>query len=271
MFKGPIKQNHLELYIEDNLENDQESNSYGNKKQIESYHTTASGKLPNANGTSNVIGMANNDPRKRQNIVSTYELCHECFDSNSLVASPSNINGKSQQLAVSNANNLRSTPSNSTNAVFNNKIPASNIKSMQNINAQNKPLSLPQYQSCLHNGNNVNSPSPVKMISSSSNHELTNSARSHSLHSHIGHDSSSGSGLPSAHNHFNTIEVDESRTNNLSQNGHVVSQKVISIGLPNNNGRNDEHSSTSIESKSISSKSNLINFWKNYSKIFLNS
>lgn len=198
----------------------------------------------------------NNDNRKRQNIVSTYELCHECFDPHSLVSSPSNLNGKSHITPVSH--NLRSTPANSSNAnhvTFNNKLQTP--KSMQNINSPNKTnLGTPSYHSCVQNGNNVvNSSCPNKIITSNSNHELTNSANSHFHQNNTGHES----GSPFAHHHHllnNNIEVDESK--NKSQNVHVVSQKVISIGgLTNGNDRSEDSQSTLVESKSASSKSKI--------------
>jgi len=216
-----MKGNENELYLDDNLLIKQSSN---NKYQMKS-NEELNKKLTMQNNNSNGVR------KQRQNIISTYELCNECFDSNMLMT---NTDGTRQSPMISN---------NHSKCCKNHKSNCSDFTNYPNKTANN-------------NGNNNlyhQVPSPVKFANS--NQDLTQTNFSSSPYSFNNNDQYfhgrpkpplaqiNESIIPDNINNNKSMSLVRNGNNHdLKSNGsnHVISQKVITIGMPtkNINGQN---------------------------------
>lgn len=202
---------------------------------------------------SNQSPSANNNPNaKRQNIVSTYELCHECYDTNGAHTHNNCMRNSN------NSNNNNNQNNTNNHMMFSNRLAnASNNSTPQKTSIQQHLL----------NGNKPSScSSPNKMMSSSnSNHELRQPSSSYQQYHQHGFNGTaannnnnnvveSSSVLGNASNQHHNNSNSETNTTSVSQqNGHVVSQKTISIGLPTNSAatNTESKSTTNVKSKRL--------------------
>ena len=212
--------------------------------------------LNDSSSNKNINGI--NGVRKRQNIISTYELCHDCFD---------------QSLLTSN-----SSKTNKNN--FHNCNETTKVSSPVNGNNHFHHQQPPQTSAVATTSTYNHMISPLKFTSSYSNQELSNSPNGHYYNAsngnnnHFQHHATNGESLSMNNVYQNgnsngrsrsvLTQINESvipennfktapssmqqfgRNNNKSysngvsnnsnnHNGNVISQKVISIGMPSKN------------------------------------
>jgi hypothetical protein len=249
--------------------------------------------LDESNGKKNINGI--NGVRKRQNIISTYELCHDCFDQSLLSNS-----GKANKNHFHNCNETTkvTSPINGHNHFH------------HQHQQQQQQQQTPQPQSTVPTTTTTYSHmiNPLKFTSSYSNQELSNSPNGHFYNGNNGNhnqfqhhgNGNGGDSLlmnnnvyqngnsngrsrsvlsqinesvipennfktpPSSiqqfarnnnNNNNNKIHSNGVSNNNNSNTGNVISQKVISIGMPNKSLSKDGDLSPSP--KQMESKSNF--------------
>jgi hypothetical protein len=199
-----------------------------------------------------------NGVRKRQNIISTYELCHDCFDQSLLTSNSSKTN-------KNNFHNCNETA----------KV-SSPVNGNNHFHHQHPPHIAAGATTSTYN----HMISPLKFSSSYSNQELSNSPNGHYYNAsngnnnHFQHHAANGESLSMNNvyqngnsngrsrsvltqinesvipeNNFKTApssmqqfgrNINKSYSNGVSNNnnnhnGNVISQKVISIGMPSKN------------------------------------
>lgn len=171
------------------------------------------------------IDDLNLNPKARQNIISTYELCTECFDNNLMMpADQTGYRNNMKYCKNKHIQNLNSYTNKSSS-------PISFLK-------ENKNLPQPMMTSSTTVYNQVN---PVRFSSSFSNQDLSKLNRLNNC--------------DNQNRCRSSIGQTESALNSIrSTNGNVISQKVFSIGPPNGSIRSGEHSPSP---KSSDSRSNF--------------
>lgn len=237
------KSNLGELYIEDVNDNE----NFVNNKNSSKYHQHT-----------NII-------KSRQNIVSTYEICNDCFDNNLLMSNPNN--GQSNSKCCNNNHN--------NNNQCKNKILQNLSDFSNNNNKSSSPVNF------ISNNNNKQGTTasttttvynhlinPIKFNNSYSNQDLTKiSNQTNSVNNEIYQQNRSRSVLGQINESVvqDTVNKNNKQTNSLARNtatnngskasnsangdfksnsngnisssgnnGNVISQKVFSIGLPVN-------------------------------------
>jgi hypothetical protein len=245
------------------------------------------------NGRAKPQQPASQIPNKRQNIISTYELCHECFDTNSLILSNGQNNKHTTGPTTTTSNSMRNTATSPLNHHHQHHSHHQNNKCCKTTSGNKSlhDLSSTPTKTCQSPTNGVsyfqnsdlksNSPytsstcsSPVKLSASNSNHDLSSTPQhnnkptnGHQYHNggyhqreqqqpngHHYHQESvlipdvSGKSMNGQHHH---------NSESSSSNGHVISQKVISIGAGVSSHRTvDDSASSSIsDSKSFVDRS----------------
>lgn len=177
------------------------------------------------------IDDLNLNGKSRQNIISTYELCTECFEDNLMIPADH----------ISYRNNIKYCK-NKHIQDLNNYINKSS--SPIGFLKENKNISQPMVSSSTTVYNQVN---PIRFSNSFSNQDLSKLNRSNQ-NDNQNRSRSSLSQAESMNDNF-------SRNSSIrSTNGNVISQKVFSIGQPNGSIRSGEHSPSP---KSTDSKSNF--------------
>ena len=221
------------------------------------------------NNNKNNSNKAINGARKRQNIISTYELCHDCFDNSLLTSNSSKAVNKNIHTCNESSNAKVASPVNGLNG--------------------NQFLHQPQPTTTTTTYNHMIS--PLKFSTSYSNQELSNSPNGHyfsnnsNANNNIYHSNGESVSLNHVYQNGNSnggrsrsvlSQINESvipennyKPNSSLQfrnskpnsngivspngNGNVISQRVIAIGMPNRSLSKDGDQSPSprlIESKS---------------------
>ena len=228
----PIKQNQMlgsefinhvtnnNLYIDDkNLYSPNPNLNHNNKFQLKS-NEEINKKLSNSN---------NNGQRKRQNIISTYELCHECFDSSLIISN----NDGSQQFVNKCCKNHK--PNNGysdfTNLSYTATKSTSNLPNQSNLQKftpSHSNQDLAQNQTYFNHFDQNQYPNRSKSILTQINESLVSDS-SISMNKPLSKlRSNNNNNTPKSMNGLNS-----SSSNDLkSQNGNVISQKIITIGMP---------------------------------------
>lgn len=206
--------------------------------------------------------------KNRQNIVSTYELCHDCFDTNLILSNSDNYNSTKQNLTHSKC---------CKNKVMQNVSDFSNGKTSSPINfistksVDSKPMHNTSVSTTTTVYNHIIN--PIKFSNSYSNQDLSQltnvsqnqsfndsyqQSRSRSVLGQINesgnHDAINKHMISSIRNGNKYISNSNSDFKTNSSNGNVISQKVFSIGMPVNNSLRSGEQSPSpkfIEQKSI--------------------
>lgn len=177
------------------------------------------------------IDDINLNPKARQNIISTYELCTECFEDNLMMPTD------------------RNTFINSTKYCKNKHIQDLNEcvnKSSSPINFLKENKNNPQ-QVVTSSTTIYNQVNPIRFSNSFSNQDLSKLNKLNNGESQNRCRSSLGQ--------IDSINDNFSRNSSIrSSNGNVVSQKVFSVGTPNGGIRSGEHSPSP---KSTDSRSKL--------------
>jgi hypothetical protein len=229
-----------ELFIDDSILRPNEmSQNGGNSK----YYTKSVEEIANKK-------LMGNGFRKRQNIISTYELCHECFDNTILMSNsdagyqPSAFSGGHSKYCSKNKNMQNMSDFNSLGSNKNSSSNTVHSSFLGPSQTQNQNLNQMKIGSSYSNQdlNNTN------MVAYSNNDQTPGgySLRSRSVLSQI-HESVVPDNHGSAKQTPATILRNNIKTNVNempkgssagfnSSNGHVISQKVISIGLPGASG-----------------------------------
>ena len=222
-----------DLYIDDNLLVKQASNKY----QMKSNEDLNKKLLMN--------NSINGVRKQRQNIISTYELCNECFDSSMLLS-----DGNSRQSPMVMNHHNKCCKNNNNKANCSDFTNFNNLNNKQLINGNNL------YH---HQSQNLNqSSSPIKFATS--NQDLTQTNFNNSPFSYNGNnnnndpyfhsrprpplaqinesiipDSMSPKQLSLVRNNSTSIPIMTGSNLDLKPNGmtnNIVSQKVITIGIP---------------------------------------
>ena len=269
-----------DLYLDDNMLMKQtnckyqmKSNEELNKKFNMNNNTSNNNNNNNNNNSSSNKNsnnvMVNGVRNQRQNIISTYELCNECFDSNMLMSNPDGSRQSPMGLGHHSKCCKNNKSNNCSDFNYNNN---NNNNNNNGINGMNKPI---------NGANNMYHPqqglSPIKFATSNQDLSQTGVGFSPSPYSFNGNNNNSNNdnspyfhGRPrpplaqinesiipdnktmplmrSTNNNSTSIPIingvggsnlDLNKSNGMIPN-HVISQKVITIGIPKTNGSNNK-------------------------------
>lgn len=183
------------------------------------------------------IDDINLNTKARQNIMSTYELCTECFEDNLMIPTdPNSFRNGTKYCKNKHIQDLNECMNKSSS-------PINFLKENKNHPHQIVTSSTTVY-------NQVN---PIRFSNSFSNQDLSKLNRVNNGENEKNRCRSSLGQIESINDNF-------SRNNSIrSSNGNVISQKVFSVGTPNGNIRSGEHSPSP---KSTDSRSKILNLFK---------
>jgi hypothetical protein len=243
-----------DLYLDDNLLIKQANN---NKYQMKSNEELNKKFNMNNNNNNNSV-MVNGVRKQRQNIISTYELCNECFDSNLLLSNPDGsrqspmVLGHHSKCCKNNKSNCSDFNYNNNNGM--NK-PINGANNMYHQQQGLSPIKFATSNQDLSQAGVGFSPSPYSFNGNNNNNNNDNSPYFHGrprpplaqINESIIPDnksmplirSNNSTSIPII-NGVGGSNLDLNKTNGMIPN-HVISQKVITIGIPKTNGSNNKN------------------------------